>query len=310
MDFDKESGNNTRRNRKQKLSFTGRGHLEGGTYDEPVKVSGALTIASDLKALALKVSGKVSADGNVTLDEQLSCSGRVAIAGALIAKTIGVSGKLAASTGIEAKESMKISGTIDVEKGGLKAGLDAKVSGKAFVGHGDMSTERGDIIISGKINLGEGNVDAGQDLRISGKFDINGNVVAKRGIVIRRRSSGIVHGDVTADAVGIGIGDGRGSNVSRMPGIRALKKLTDVMSQSSGLVEITGSVRGDEIFLQDAHVRGDVDGNMVVLGENVTVDGQIRYRTSIVADEENLVSEPFKTDEPLALDSGDNGPAK
>ncbi len=242
--------------RNNPMRILGGGTLKGGRYDRPIIVTGSLRTKADISALDMKIAGSLNAAGNILLEGDLKCSGSARLDGTLTAHSIRVAGSIKAVDKLKASDDMKCTGSTTVSKGGIEAG---------------------------------------NDIKLTGGFNIQGDILGGRSVILEPKGTCVIHGDVGAEVIGVQTRDRRGIEATEAPGMRALKKLIQIASSSDQRIDIHGSVVADEILLLNTTVHGSVDGTSIVLGSGCVIKGEIHYRDMIEVDENTeLAHQPIK----------------
>ncbi|MDJ1153553.1 hypothetical protein QNJ25_06425 [Macrococcus caseolyticus] len=135
--------------------------IAAGEYDE-IKVTGIGSVTGDIKADLIKVSGKMDAEGDISVRD-FKVSGMTSIEGSLKADTMKTSGKTNVEGSIEGND-VHVSGMLDVE--GNITGERLKVSGYLTV-EGDIEVDHfecsGKIESDGLINAESINITLGNN---------------------------------------------------------------------------------------------------------------------------------------------------
>ncbi|MCE7734116.1 MAG: polymer-forming cytoskeletal protein [Candidatus Heimdallarchaeota archaeon] len=274
--------NERRSTSPKKWSFTGSSVVDGEDIDVPVKVSGKLLVKGDLKCPIMKVSGKATIDGSLTVLEGLKTSGYVLInQDAKLGGQVKVSGKLDVVNNLYILDEGKVSGKLSVGAN-VVSGDYLKVSGKL---NAESVKSTGTVKSSGTVNtvgdlIAEEFISSGGASLIGGNLECNSIEIAKR---FRERNASRSTDNEDYDEVE-SLND-IGRFVTNLVGKIVPKILNMNLGDNFGrppkIFVIEGNVKASMIDISYVHIKGDLLADEVIFGPEVTVDGKIIYQTSI-----------------------------
>lgn len=273
--------NQSRSKSSKKWRFTGSSVVDGEDIDVPVKVSGKLLVKGDLKCPVMKVSGKATIDGSLTVLEGLKTSGYVLInQDGKLGGDIKVSGKLDVKNNLYILDNGKISGKLSVG-GNIVSGDYLKVSGKLSA---ESVQSTGTVQSSGTVNtvgdiIAEEFISSGGASLIGGDLECKSVEIAKR---FRDRNQNEFTDNEEFEEVE-SLND-IGRFVTNLVG-RIVPKImnlgfNDNFGRPPKIFVIEGNLKASLADISYVHIKGDLIADEIILGPEVTVDGQIIYSTS------------------------------
>lgn len=271
----------------EKMSFSGRGTLNAGTYGE-ISFSGAGKITGDIVCEELDACGAVSSSGSVACSGPVSCSGSFHCQGNLKARVFDGSGSARIDGDVEIGETFDCSGSTHV--GGNFDGGQLDCSGSVQVGG---SISRGSVDSSGSLKVGHDL--KGTSVDASGRIEIGGDCEVES-----FESSGMVNIDglLNADRIEIRLG-GRDSKIREVGGdhinIRRSESSTFFglfrSNVGNGML-VTDSIEGDDITLENTRAK-IVRGSKINIGSGCEID-LVEYSDTCVVDTNAKVGERNK----------------
>ncbi len=255
--------------------------LEGGSFGQII-TRGRLVLQGDTQCQKLSVTGSIDIEGDLTVLTSSSISGSLSVAGD--ANMLG---------------DMSSTGSTKVD-GKLSVGSKLSSSGEIIV-EGDIVTDN-QLIFNGRLNCQ--NIRSASKVKLSGKIIIDNEIVAEEIVISKGEIK--VGGDIKAKKINIS-GPFSDIDVEFINEFEDVKNLSDLVqattkfakeivpnvggllssimdsisSPASENVIINGNIEGDFIKLSNAIIKGDIVGDEIVLGRNLKVEGQVKYRKSI-----------------------------
>jgi cytoskeletal protein CcmA (bactofilin family) len=271
----------------EKMSFSGRGTLNAGTYGE-ISFSGSGKINGDIVCEELDACGAVSSSGSVDCSGPVSCSGSFHCQGSLKARVFDGSGSTRIDGDAEINENCDCSGSFHV--GGNFTGGKLDCSGSVQVG-GNIN--RGSVDSSGSLKVGHDL--KGTSVDTSGRIEIGGDCEVES-----FESSGMVNikGLLNADRIEIRLG-GRDSNIREVGGDHITVRRSEAStflglfrsSPGSGML-VVDSIEGDDITLENTRAK-IVRGSKINIGSGCEID-LVEYSDTCVVDANSKVGERNK----------------
>ncbi|MDW7656895.1 MAG: hypothetical protein SCM11_06945 [Bacillota bacterium] len=270
-----------------KMSFSGRGTLNAGTYGE-ISFSGSGRINGDIVCEELDACGAVSSSGSVDCSGPVSCSGSFHCQGSLKARVFDGSGSTRIDGDAEIIENCDCSGSIHV--GGSFTGGKLDCSGSVQVGG---SINRGSVDSSGSLKVGHDL--KGTSVDTSGRIEIGGDCEVES-----FESSGMVNikGLLNADRIEIRLG-GRDSNIREVGGDHITVRRSEAntflglfrSSPGSGML-VVDSIEGDDITLENTRAK-IVRGSKINIGSGCEID-LVEYSDTCMVDANSKVGKRNK----------------
>ncbi len=237
---------------------------------------------------SLTVNGRKIYQEGLTVNGPVLVAGILRVSGDLSCERLGIAGSGHISGEVRVGGKVSINGKLDVGRA-LKSGGECTITGKCYCGGSVYSVGR--MTIAGKLTLQDelvcgnqlkvlGKVKAGvlectKDIVILGSVKVNGDMTAER-ISCPRGGDSIIKGDVKGKEIRIGWQrrDDFGELVTKL--VRSFMGIS-----TEPWFRVKGSIKGELIELDGVKVEGDIIGDSIKLGENVSVEGKIYYSTSI-----------------------------
>lgn len=255
--------------------------MEGGSFGQIIS-RGRLVLQGNTECQKLSVTGSMDIEGDLTVITSSSISGSLNISGD--AKLLG---------------PMSSTGSTKVE-GKLSVGSKLSSSGEIIV-EGDIVTDN-QLIFNGKLNCQ--NIRSASKVKLSGKITIDNEIVAEEIVISKGEIE--VGGDIKAKKINIS-GFFSDFDVDFINEFEDVKNISDLVqattkfakeivpnvggllssimgsisSPVSDNVIINGNIEGDIVKLSNAIIKGDIIGDDIILGRNLKVEGQVKYRKSI-----------------------------
>ncbi|OLS29266.1 MAG: hypothetical protein HeimC2_01130 [Candidatus Heimdallarchaeota archaeon LC_2] len=255
--------------------------MEGGIYKQIIS-RGRLVIQGNTECQKLSVTGSMDIEGGLTVFKSSSISGSLTVAGD--AKFLG---------------PMSSTGSTNVS-GMLIAASKLSSSGELHV-EGDIVTDN-HWVFNGKLNCK--NIRSSSKIKLSGNISITGDVIAEEFVVSKGEIK--VGGDIKAKKINIASSFTE-IDVDFVNEFEDIKNLSDliqattkfakeivpnvggllssfmdnIVSPDSHMVTVNGNIDGNEVKLSNAIIEGEVIGDDIVLGRNLKIKGQVKYRNSI-----------------------------
>ncbi len=269
-------------------TFTGSKYIPGDhEIDEPVKVSGKLTVDGSLKCPELKISGSVEITDSLIVEGYTKISGKLIIGNsAIFAGDTIVSGKLDIDNDVKFMSNTKISGkftsrseVIFLDKLKLLGSLETESSIKL----GNSA------VISGKL-IAE-TIKSNADLSISGKLEIADDVITDTFISKSARS--YIGGSLRSRIININKevrdeyynGENQSQDLASFI-INVIKGFVNVSTSNKiGEFVVQDNIEGENVDISYTRVHGDIIGTNIIIGPEVYVDGVIKYRDSVTIPE-------------------------
>ena len=256
--------------------------MKGDETNEPVKVSGKLSVDGSLKCPELKISGSTAINGDLTVIETTKVSGKLNIEGeGKFGGYTAISGKINCSSNMYFTEDIKLSGKLTTPAD-IIVGKSAKISGKI---HANSLKSKGSVTISGGITV---NSDILSDeFYCSGFGQVGGNLTGNL-IEISKKYRERMFMDDPEKAIR------ETEGVDSIPELgdiltKVIKKFVPVFNMGSfgrpGIFHVNGNIEGKTVDVSHTEVEGDIIADNVLLGPGVIVKGVVQYRETITMPE-------------------------
>ena len=259
---------------------TGTKTIEGGKYGSVVS-SGKLIVDGPIECRRLSISGAADIDGNLSVIETSIISGDLEVKGvAKFGGSVSSTGSIQVGGDIYTASKLNSSGNLIVE--------GSIITDKKIVIEGELQSQRllssSNVSMSGKIQVGD---IVAETLELeSGRMSITGNIQAKKVKIMEP----FVSLDLNSDQLLGELNDippfvrdlTQTLTNNFLPKVeKFVNTMASIFDPIKGFVEVDGNVTADIIILANVHIRGDVIGKTITLGQNVKVDGEILYQDEI-----------------------------
>lgn len=263
---------------KKRVITSGHARIENEVVEGPVKVSGRLSTVSNLKCESMSISGSASISGDLSVVDNTRVSGKLSADNdAKFGGVVKISGKLIAGGNIYCTDYLTVSGKV-LSEGDVVLGADAKISGKL-----KSKSLRSTALfrISGAVTI-ENDLLAKEFISSGGKSIVGGNLQAERIEIAKNYREKYDPQDLAEQAEGLDSIPALGSFVAKM----ITSFIPSIINKGSfsgppRIFEIYGDLRGNNVDISYTHIKGDLVADNVIIGPGVTVEGAIKYVSSI-----------------------------
>lgn len=249
-------------------------NLEGGKLEGPASFSGRVHVDGPLECQRLSVTGSTSIDGDLTVIGKTSIVGDVEVEGhAKFGDLVSVSGVLRGERNVYVTSKFSSSGSVVIKS--------------------DLVSD-GPVSVAGEFSAST--VKSTSTIKVRDIFKVDGDIVAE--------TVEIDSGDISVG------GDVKGSNISIFPKLReasidmsgaddvssvgdlvgkvldvivptVMQTIGDIFQNRKSVCQIDGNIIGDRIDISNTSVKGDVIGAEIIIGRNVTIEGNIKFKDTI-----------------------------
>jgi len=272
--------------KKRNYSYSGSRTIDGGEIPQPIRVSGKMTALNSVSCPSFQVSGSAIINGDLSVAGPTKVSGSLKITeNGKFGGPFKLSGKTIIGVSAYFMDEAKISGNLQA---GEKMNTDSnlKISGKLTAVEVQSTAA---LTVSGKIET-TGDVNVNTFVSSGGASQIGGSLIGEKIEIAKIFREGAEHAEFEAQMDDDNIqslGD-LGYFISNMVTKFIPKLVNEVVSGAmSGkqsppkIFRIEQDLRGKNVDISYTHINGDLEGDDMVIGPEVTVGGEIRYRNSI-----------------------------
>lgn len=252
--------------KRKSWSFTGSKTVDGdATVDGPVSVTGSLQVTGSLNCQTLSIAGSTKIDGDLLVKQKVNLTGKLEFNGSgKIGGPLSIAGKLETPNDLIVTNIMKTAGKADIGNE-LVVANTLKIGGKVTANTIKCQEE---IRVGGSLSTKGDVIAAVFKAPLAGHSQIGGNLKAR-----------LVKIGSTRDSFNIKIDE----KLNGMQDIATF--VTKVVSsfvpgatdENTKPFVVLGDVVGDDIELAYTTVHGNVIGKNVKVGDNVVIEGVIRY---------------------------------
>jgi len=249
----------------------GSSKTDGGDFKGSIRATGKFSSKGITVTKSISTAGNSEIDGLMVVRNKTSLAGNVHIkSNAVFAGKTSINGNVEVDENIISSASITLSGHVEVKK--------------------QLITD-GKIRTRGRVKIRQ--IQSLSSLHARGRLDVDENIRAKQ---FQIQGTGNIGGDINAKSVGIG----RNKHLKRYMRnyeldrdlrnpVELIKYIGNLIispiinrpkSKSPLLVE--GDIIGDDIFMENVIINGDLNGRRITIGDNVIIRGKIEYSEKLV----------------------------
>ncbi|RMG26028.1 MAG: hypothetical protein D6732_21705 [Methanobacteriota archaeon] len=248
--------------------------------------------SDERKLNSLIVTGRKSYDEDLVVEGPVTVAGILRISGDLECQRLGIAGSGNITGEVRVNGRCAINGKLDVGKD-IKVKGECTITGKCFASNAmyciDRLTVAGKLIAPEKLVVGNrlkilgkvtvGSVECASSILVQGSLKSAGNVIAEK-LVSPRGGNSSIGGNLIAKEVQVGRVQKSSDELGEIVG-RLLTSLIGLKTET--MFHIKGSIKAKKIQANNIRINGDIVADVIQLGDNVEVRGNIYYTQSIEA---------------------------